>query len=229
VAGFAETASMGAERSYAPAPMPGNETRRFEPFTCEQMASLLADAPFPWWICGGQAIDLFLGYATRVHADVEVGVLRRDQTALYAWLEDFEVHAASAGTLRELRGDDRGHGIDAPLHGLWCRPRGREPWAFEVLLNEGTRDEWVFRRDPRIRRPLAQAVGRTIGRTQDHIPYLEPELQLLFKAKAPRPKDDLDFAAALPALAPEQRRWLADALDTVHPTHPWSQRLEPGE
>lgn len=221
---------MVAQRSYALASMPGNENLRFEPFTCKQMAALLADAPFPWWICGGHALDLFLGYATRVHADVEVGILRRDQAALYAWLGDFEVHVANAGTLRVLEGEERERGIEAPVHGLWCRPRGRQPWAFEILLNEGTRDEWIFRRDPRIRRPLALALGRTIAHTQDPIPYLEPELQLLFKAKAPRPKDELDFAAALPALAPEQRGWLAEALDIVHPKHRWTSQLrEPGE
>jgi hypothetical protein len=206
--------------------MPGTEPRRFEPFTCQQMAALLADAPFPWWICGGHAIDLFLTYTTRIHADVEVGTLRQDEVALYEQLRHFELHVANAGSLRELKDDERKRGIEAPLHGLWGRPRGQQAWTFELLLNEGTRDEWVFRRDARLRRPFAEAVART----HDGIPYLVPEIQLLFKAKVRRPKDDLDFAAALPALSPEQRGWLADALDTVHPGHAWTSQLrEPRE
>jgi hypothetical protein len=32
----------------------------------------------PWWIAGGWALDLFLGYQTRGHGDLDVGVLRCD-------------------------------------------------------------------------------------------------------------------------------------------------------
>ena len=52
-----------------------------------------------------------------------------------------------------------------------------------------------------------------------------PEVVLLFKAKHAREKDDGDFDAALPHLEPERRRWLADALELVHPGHRWLARL----
>jgi hypothetical protein len=52
--------------------------------------------------------------------------------------------------------------------------------------------DWIFRRDRRIRRALATAV--------DHdptgIPYLVPELVLLYKAREPREKDEADFGLA---------------------------------
>jgi hypothetical protein len=35
-----------------------------------------------WWIAGGWAVDLFLGEQTRVHDDVDVAVLRRDEHEL---------------------------------------------------------------------------------------------------------------------------------------------------
>jgi uncharacterized protein YecT (DUF1311 family) len=54
---------------------------------------------------------------------------------------------------------------------------------------------------------------------------MAPEIVLLFKAKHARPKDEADFAGTLDALGVAQRAWLADALATVHPGHPWLQLL----
>jgi hypothetical protein len=73
------------------------------------------------------------------------------------------------------------------------------------------------RRDESIRRPYPEIVGVTA----DGVPYLVPEVCLLFKAKAVRDKDRADFDATLPRLSPAQRRWLHDALVTVHPGHEW--------
>ena len=39
----------------------------------------------------------------------------------------------------------------------------------------------------------------------DGIPYLTSTIQLLFKAKGPRPKDGLDFDAVLPGLRSADR------------------------
>ncbi len=88
----------------------------------------------------------------------------------------------------------------------------REPW-------DG--DTWICRRDPRIRLQAASLISRTT----DGIPYLQPEVVLLFKAKAVRPKDELDFAAVLPHLESGRRSWLRDALTLVHPEHAWLESL----
>jgi len=46
---------------------------------------------------------------------------------------------------------------------------------------------------------------------------------LLYKAASPRPKDEADFAAALPVLRPSQRQWLRESLALAcgrqHPRH----------
>ena len=57
------------------------------------------------------------------------------------------------------------------------------------------------------------------------IPVLAPEIVLLYKAKAPRPKDETDFRNALAAMSPNARRWLRRALETAHPGHPWVAAL----
>jgi hypothetical protein len=61
-----------------------------------------------------------------------------------------------------------------------------------------------------------------IERTKDGIPYGRPEIVLLYKAKhAHRERDKKDFADTVPHLDPERRRWLAEALELVHPGHAW--------
>jgi hypothetical protein len=56
--------------------------------------------------------------------------------------------------------------------------------------------------------------------------YLAPEIQLLYKAKAPRPKDEQVFARVAPRLARDARRWLREALATAYPAHPWRAALD---
>jgi len=71
------------------------------------------------------------------------------------------------------------------------------------MLADSAGDEWLFRRDPRMRRPLA-----ITGCWSDAgLPYLASEIQLLYKATAsPRAKDEADVAQAPPHLAPERRQ-----------------------
>ena len=60
----------------------------------------------------------------------------------------------------------------------------------------------------------------------DGIPYLKPEICLLFKAKAVRDKDRADFETALPRMSLAQRMWLHAALERVHPDHDWISATE---
>jgi len=64
--------------------------------------------------------------------------------------------------------------------------------------------------------------------SSDGIPYLTPEIQLFYKARGLRPKDETDFAAVLPVLTEAQRHWLADALARVYGEHPWLSRTRAG-
>uniref|UniRef100_A0AB33JUW1 Uncharacterized protein n=1 Tax=Kitasatospora sp. CMC57 TaxID=3231513 RepID=A0AB33JUW1_9ACTN len=59
------------------------------------------------------------------------------------------------------------------------------------------------------------------------IPYLTPDVQLFYKAKNIREKDQLDFDRVLPHLDVGQRAWLAGALELVFPGHVWLSRLRP--
>jgi hypothetical protein len=89
------------------------------------------------------------------------------------------------------------------------------------MLEPGSRDEWVFHRDGRLRMPLAEALGVT----PDGIRHLRPEIVLLLKAKHRRPKDEIDLDGCLPLLDGAARRWLATWLAELHPGHAWLARI----
>ena len=90
------------------------------------------------------------------------------------------------------------------------------------MLDESEGLEWRSRRCPQISKPLEE-----LGVSNDQgTLFLVPEIQLFYKAKSPRPKDNLDFEASLPLLGPEQRAWLAQAIERVYGlTNIWAERL----
>ena len=84
---------------------------------------------------------------------------------------------------------------------------------------------WRYRRDPSVIRGM----DRIALRTAEGIPFLAPELVLLYKSKntsgKERSKDQGDFALAHTSLTPEQRAWLRWALLVSDPEHPWIAEL----
>jgi hypothetical protein len=192
----------------------------WEPASPLEVADIFSGCQARWWIAGGYAIELAAGKAIREHGDIDILLLRRDQLAVQQVLPDWQWHAANPpGTLRPWLPAER---LPADVHDIWCRPGPSEPWRIQVMLDESCGTEWVSRRDERLQRPIT-----TIGSvTADGIPYLAPEIQLFYKAKGLRPKDEADFAAALPILTRAQRTWLSDALSLVYgPGHPWRARI----
>jgi hypothetical protein len=194
---------------------------RWDPLSPRDAADLLSASAAPWWIAGGYAIDAFLDRLDRrPHEDLDVGLLARDQQAIRACLAGWDLQCVDPpGTLRPwLPGE---HLIE-PIHDVWGREVAAGTWRLQLVLNpsDGDGDIWIYRRDARIRLPLSELVWRCEG-----IPYLVPEVQLLFKAKTLRSKDAQDFEDALPELADARRAWLRQALSLTAPGHPWLARL----
>ena len=79
----------------------------------------------------------------------------------------------------------------------------------DVTIGEGSDDRWIYRRDPSVRVSWAMAVLRT----DEGILYLAPELQLLYKSKDIRWKDDVDAAEVIPGLDARQRNLLLAIAD----------------
>ena len=107
------------------------------------------------------------------------------------------------------------------MHQTWVREPDTGVYRLDIFREPHDGDTWICRRDERIRLPYE----RIIETTPDGVPYLVPEIVLLFKAKHSRPKDDADFAGTLPLLSPERRAWLRGTLAGVHPGHRWLDAL----
>ena len=192
--------------------------------TKRRAVAAMAGFAGPWWVAGGWALDLFLGRRTRPHADLEISVLAADQGALFVQLRGWDLRLVAPGASLSPWDGSR---IEPPFHQVWARRGPRRPASAEefaadptmlgFLLEQGDARRWVFRRHPAVARPLHELGAATA----DGVPFVRPEVALLFKAKGIRFKDRRDFERVRPHLDGPARAWLASALQQAHPGHAW--------
>lgn len=173
--------------------------------------------PVPWHLCGGWAIDAYLGRETREHSDIEIGIARDDQHRIHAYFPDAEIYKIVDHQILPWPGER----IDLPWHQIIVRQPGLH--EFEFFLNEIEHDLWRWRRRPSLTIP-AERVYRV---SSWGVNVVAPEVQLLFKARYKRPKDEQDLQVALPHLSPEGMSWLRRVLETYQPGDTWIQQLRP--
>jgi hypothetical protein len=103
----------------------------------------------------------------------------------------------------------------------WLRepPNGR--YRLDVFREPHIGNRWVCRRCASITLPYDEMILRTA----DGIPYVIPEVALLFKAKGLREKDEADFRHVLPAMDRSRRFRLSEWVSRVQPVHLWVERL----
>jgi hypothetical protein len=180
----------------------------------EQVQSVMREFEPEWFIAGGWAIDLFLGKITREHDDIEIAIFRRDQLALQKYLHDWNLQIAENGTLSAWK---TGEFLELPVHAIHCFSENLQLPFLEVLLNESDDKVWQFRRNRQITKPLS-----AMFLTNDSgIRFLCPEIVLLYKSKAPRAKDEMDFQAAVKQLENPAKKWLKNALSVCYSEHKW--------
>jgi hypothetical protein len=161
-------------------------------------AALMQGFPGPWFVSGGWAIDLFLDRVTRTHSDIEIGIYRRQQDALWrqlpGWSFEKAILAPAGEKSHRWEPWERDEELRPPVHQIRATAPTGDPAGIDFLLNERTDTHWVFRRHPDLQRPVEEvAIISSLG-----IPILAPEIQLLFKAKQTRAKDQADFELTLP-------------------------------
>ncbi len=126
--------------------------------------SLLRDLRVPWWVAGGWALDLFIGQQSRPHKDLDIGILCRDVREVLAAMSGWEFFEAKAGKLFGPLTSD----AQADVNSLWGRRGKAGEWTLELMLDDSEGDQWVFRRDRRIRRSLDTAIRYDTERTPSH-------------------------------------------------------------
>ena len=194
----------------------------WEPLSVEAVTELLGGMDARWWIAGGWALDLHLGRQTRPHHDIDVLVLREELPAVRERLRGWDLHAADPPGTGVLRPWPEHELLPAALHDIWCRPTPASPWALQLMVDDTDGADWIYRRDHRIRRPVAELHGPASTPAR---PVLAPEVQLLCKSRTPRPKDVEDFFTVAELLGDDRRDWLRRALSMVSPGHAWLDRL----
>ena len=213
--------------------------------------SYLFNANIDWAVCGGYAIDIFVGHKTRDHKDIDIAVFwdQRDNLLGYLLQRDWRIFEPEGGLLREVTclDDDLKRNDN-----LWCI--SRETTAYQIdpkqdnffyittlrkhqdsldfiefLFNKRVEDQFIYKRNPNIRHDKA------ILHDNSGIPYLAPEIVLLYKSIFVRYIDsplscDIDmvncyrhdFEVAFPLLDKKQKQWLASALNLSYPNgHEW--------
>ncbi len=193
---------------------PSTSPDSWRPLLVDEIARILEGAPFRWWISGGNALDLHLGDHWREHGDLDVGICRNEAERVHEWFSEWDLWLAAAGELSPW--DGRPLNLRRQENNVWARRSAQEGWAVDLTVNECTDDKWVYRREPSVTRDWTEAVLES----PSGVPYLAPELQLLFKSKHLRGKDHADASHVIPAIDDERRVWLSKNLS---PDHPWQE------
>ena len=201
---------------------PGGERTgdvRWEAWSPFEVAARLRAVDAPWAFAAGWALDLFSGTPYREHEDTEIAVPAAHFGAIRAALAAYEFEIVGAGRRWPIS-DGRAMAV---MHQTWVRDPRSGAYKLDVFREPHDGDTWICRRDGSIRLPYAALVRRT----PEGLPYIAPEVALLFKARLQRDKDEGDLDKVLPLLDDSSRAWLAEALERVHPGHAWIKRVSP--
>ncbi|MBK3493629.1 hypothetical protein JFL43_01855 [Viridibacillus sp. YIM B01967] len=189
----------------------------WESINVTEIYKLFSTIPINWGIAGGWALDLHLGKQSRVHDDIDVIILREEQLTTYNHLsDDWMLYKAENGKLVLWQEGE----FLKTTNDIWVSKSSSSPWVFQIMLVETEQQSWIYSREKSIRRRLEDIFLRT----DEEIPYLRPEIQLLYKGGSSnvREKDFKDLQIMLPYLLPEQRDWLKMNLKRQFPTgHSW--------
>ena len=206
-----------------------------------QINDLLKDMPFAHAFCGGVAIDLFLGYESRRHSDVDICACWDDRN------EIIEAMLARGFMVYEMLGGGKSCRLESVPEtelrkNIFCIRDGCEimrtiptgepgiywndfrsigqskPDYLEFLFSGRAEGEFVCGRDGAIRRPLEKAIL-----SEGRFSFLAPEICLLYKAETPeRDGYQQDYELAMQKMSGEQKAWLNDALMRMYPEgHAW--------
>jgi hypothetical protein len=204
---------------------------------------LLAGFGPSWWLCGGWAIDEWLGRQTRDHWDVDIGVLHHDQRAIFEHLAGWALVGHDPNVADDTTEPWNGRHLDQPAH-IHVPTLGSSlatstavthaAFEFEFLLVEVSERDLILNRELNVVVPPE----RFTRPTSWGLAVAAPEVVLFFKAggdlteaevrarsNGVRPRDQQDFIALLPTLDGAQRAWLRESLGAVRPRHPWLTHL----
>jgi hypothetical protein len=197
-------------------------------------------------ICGGSAIDLFIGRKTRLHKDLDVAVFWEDRDKIVQYmLNDGRnlYEPCGSGYLHKINSIKEQKRVKS---NIWCIRHNNPHYKFveyekdmfevdfdgseqtklnfiEYLFNSRDREHFIYARNHNIKREISKAIMKT-----GDILYLAPELVLLYKSTALyNPDYQHDFENTLPFMNENQKLWLKNALVIMFPDgHEWIDKID---
>jgi hypothetical protein len=210
------------------------------PEAVARLADVMGSYPRPWALCGGWALDAWLGRVSRDHGDVDLSVFDADHGDLFDHLAGWQLiaHTSAADDASTGLWDGRRLPVPSHIHARSPADAGLAPipedgvcepakgWWLDIQIDAGDDAECVLSDTPRVALPVRDAIRLSPW----GVPATSPEVLLFFKAGCrnrayPRRRDWRDFVMFLPRLSDEQAAWLRGAIARVDPGNPWIEPL----
>jgi len=202
----------------------------------------LKNGGFEYTFCGGFAIELFLNRSIRKHGDIDISVFWNDRNKIILYMQSlgWQVYEMYSGGIAHHITDIKNQikakrnifcfkdgcelvrliaQSDKDMYYLDFNHREQKELNFiEYLFNNNSVNSFLYARNEDISLPLSKAIL-----SQSEIPYLAPELVLLYKStETEREGYQLDYNSAMAEMNTEQKLWLQAALKTMNPSgHKW--------
>ncbi|MFD2830205.1 nucleotidyltransferase domain-containing protein [Corticicoccus populi] len=178
----------------------------WQTYPLETIISLFDTLDIQWGIGGGVALDLYYGFKTRNHEDIDIIIFVKDAAEVIHLLQDFSLFKAENGILTPYTYEDK---MDDSFS-IWVSEEEDSPFVFEILLISTREDFWIYKRNSDIR----GSTDELFLLNESNIPYIKPEIQLLYKMDGShiRDKDIIDFEKFVPLLGADEKIWLKKQL-----------------
>ena len=161
-----------------------------------------------WILAGGFALELYYGANYRPHEDIDIIIKRSNQKKLIQYFDLDQLFIAYRGNLTPFSIDKF---YEKPIQDIWVLSEDRESWCLQIMLVDEAKGNWLYKRNSKISLPF-----EAIYFEKEAIKTLKPEIQLLYKSKDIRAKDQLDFEMIYGLLSKKAKEWLKRSLEKCY-------------
>jgi hypothetical protein len=189
--------------------LPGYEN--WKSWSVEKIAQTFAG--LEWILAGGFALELFVGKNYRNHTDIDILLKREDQKELLKYIEKSKIFVAENGKLLSF---EEKLFYKFPVQDIWILNEDFSAWCLQIMLYDVEDGFWIYKRNKNIK-----VEYDCLFWEKDGIKLIKPEIQLLYKSKSIRPKDEEDFQIVSKKLDENAKKWLNNTLTQCYGQHKW--------
>jgi hypothetical protein len=125
----------------------------------QELAEQLRGTSSSWHVVGGWALDLWHGSQSRKHEDLEFAVLPEDVDQFRILLAGLDFFSAKDGTLHYFPSSAS---LPRDVTQLWGADMRQGCWRVDMMVERGTTDLWVYKRDPTIQMRRAKRYAEVL-------------------------------------------------------------------